>query len=87
MTVIGYTDLALEGANVTFTCSSGLSDLLPTEPTVSTCMSNGQWSPDPREIECKGINFIVNSSSKYFVFDFQEFHDSKLLCSSCKFQH
>ena len=41
----------LEGANVTFTCPPG--QVLIGYST-STCMGNGEWEPDPREVTCKG---------------------------------
>ena len=49
--VMGYTDPALEGQNITFAC--------PPYQTLngsnsSTCMGNGEWEPDPREVECTG---------------------------------
>jgi hypothetical protein len=48
---MGYNDVALEGDSVSFTCSSGL---VLTGPNSSTCMENGEWEPDPREVACKG---------------------------------
>ena len=51
VTVIGYRDPAVEGTNVTFSCSPGL---VLTGPSTTTCMDNGQWEPDPREVKCKG---------------------------------
>ena len=42
---------ALEGTNITFSCPL---DLVLTGPNSSTCMENGEWEPDPREVECKG---------------------------------
>ena len=54
--VSGYRDPALEGTNVTFSCSSGLNDIIVlTGPSTSTCMGDGEWEPDPRDAECKGI--------------------------------
>ena len=49
--VVGYVDPALEGQNIIFTC--------PPHQTLngsnsSTCMGNGEWEPDPREVECTG---------------------------------
>lgn len=28
-----------------------------TGPNSATCMEDGNWEPDPREVECKGIYF------------------------------
>ena len=44
-------DPALEGTNITFSCSSGL---VLTGPNRTTCMDNGLWEPDPRKVSCKG---------------------------------
>ena len=41
----------LEGTDVTFGCSPGL---ILTGPNATTCMTNRQWEPDPREVMCKG---------------------------------
>ena len=48
--VSGYIDgVALEGNIVSFSCSSGL---VLTGPNSSICMRNGEWEPDPREVDC-----------------------------------
>ena len=49
--VVGYEDPALEGENITFTCTSGP---IGTGPISATCMGNGEWEPDPREVNCTG---------------------------------
>ena len=41
-----------EGTSVQFSCSKDL-ELIQTGPNATTCMSNGQWEPDPRAVECK----------------------------------
>ena len=46
---VGYEDPALERQNITFTCRPG--QVLNGSNT-STCMGNGEWEPDPREVEC-----------------------------------
>ena len=40
-----------EGSMILFYCSEDQSQL-PEEKTSSTCMSNGQWFPDPSEFLC-----------------------------------
>ena len=50
--VVGYSNPALEGDIVLFSCSQ-LGFLL-NGSNVSTCMGNGKWEPDPRVLECKG---------------------------------
>ena len=47
--VMGYEDLALEGENITFTCPTGT---MLTESNMSICVENGEWEPDPRDVEC-----------------------------------
>ena len=46
--IVGYSNPAVEGSNITFGCSSGL------ELITSMCMGNGEWEPDPGEIKCNG---------------------------------
>ena len=48
----GYVEPSLEGAVLSFACSPQRI-LIGTNTT--TCMGNGGWEPDPREVECKGI--------------------------------
>ena len=52
LTIMSNTIPAREGTNITFNCSSGL-ELVG--PNTSTCMGNGKWEPDPKEVECRGI--------------------------------
>jgi hypothetical protein len=42
---------AIEGTNVSFTCPPGL---MLTGPSVSVCMGNGEWEPDPSQVRCNG---------------------------------
>ena len=46
--VMGYEDPALEGENITFTCPTGA---ILAGPNSATCAQNGEWEPDPREME------------------------------------
>ena len=48
---LDYVDLALEGQNITFACPTGQT---LNGSNSSTCMGNGEWAPDPREVECIG---------------------------------
>ena len=62
--MIGYSDPALEGTNVTFHCSSPGASLLLDGPDSTMCRSNGQWEPDPRKVRCIGgdyysLNFCI----------------------------
>ena len=45
-------DPTLEGAVLSFECPS---QYVLVGPTTTTCMGNGEWEPDPREVKCKGI--------------------------------
>ena len=55
---IGYSDPAVEGTSVYFSCHL---ELVLTGPNISTCVRNGEWEPDPREVECRGNNFTLSS--------------------------
>ena len=55
----GYSDPASEGANVTLECISP--NLVHMGPNVATCMVNGKWEPDPREVICLGESYILDS--------------------------
>ena len=63
----------MEGFVVSFSCCS---EFILAGPNSSTCMSNGEWEPDPREVECrqKGpfhprylITKIINSMQSALV--------------------
>ena len=57
ITINGYMDPALEGAVLTFVCPLGHTLI---GPNSTTCMGNGEWKSDPREVECKGAyNFLL----------------------------
>ena len=56
--IMKYTDPAVEGSNVTFSCPSGL---ILTGPSVATCMRNGKWEPDPMEVACRGKVALLTS--------------------------
>ena len=43
------TDIALEGTTMTLNC---LPDLVLVGSNTSTCTENGEWEPDPSEVEC-----------------------------------
>ena len=49
--MIGCMDPAMEGATVTLVCPPQYALI---GPNTTTCMGNGEWEPDPREVECKG---------------------------------
>ena len=49
ITVYGNLYPAIEGSNVTFSCPPRL---VLTGPNMSTCMENGEWEPDIKEVKC-----------------------------------
>jgi hypothetical protein len=51
--MISTTDPAvlMEGTTVTFHCPAGS---ISSGPDSSTCMENGEWEPDPYEVNCSG---------------------------------
>jgi hypothetical protein len=54
----GYMDPALEGTVVSFDCSP---QNVLIGPNTTMCMGNGEWEPDPREVECKGTRYCDNN--------------------------
>ena len=42
----------MEGTTLTLVC---LPQYILIGPNTTTCMRNGKWEPDPREVECKGM--------------------------------
>ena len=51
LVIADYSHPAIEGTNVSFSCPPGL---VLTGPSVSMCMGNGEWEPDPSQVECNG---------------------------------
>ena len=47
---MGYRDPAIKGSNITISCSH---KHVLNGANAATCMGNGKWEPDPREVECK----------------------------------
>ena len=56
LTVMGYSQPAIVGSYVTFSCPLGM-ELIG--PNSTTCMENGEWEPDPKKLECKGLYNII----------------------------
>ena len=52
----------MEAATVTFECPP---EYVLTGPNTTTCMRNGKWVPDPREVECKLEGMLVNFVSLF----------------------
>lgn len=53
--IVDSRDPATVGTVATFGCPSGL---ILTGPNSTTCMGNGEWETDPREIKCKGHSIL-----------------------------
>ena len=45
----GNTTPLLKGSTLSYSCSPGL---VLVGPNTATCMENGEWEPDPREVNC-----------------------------------
>ena len=43
---------AVEGTIAMFNCGS--SGYILAGPSTATCMGNGEWVPDPRQVQCEG---------------------------------
>ena len=54
--VEGHEDPALEGESIIFSCRDGLTLI---GPNSATCMGNGEWEPDPSEVECTGGSVTI----------------------------
>ena len=58
--ISGYYPPMIEGSRIMLSCPFRYS--LKGSNT-STCMGNGEWEPDPRKAECKGINTTKSNLS------------------------
>ena len=50
LVITNYNSPAIEGTNITFSCNDP--QLLLVEPESATCMENGRWELDPRNVGC-----------------------------------
>ena len=64
--VIGYSDPAIEGTTVILECPSP--NLVHMGPNTTTCMGNGKWEPDPRDVQCIGVR--ANDQRDIFQLNF-----------------
>ena len=53
--------IGLEGTNVSLSCND--SKLVLDGPNTTTCMENGEWEPDPKDVRCKGIILFVHGEN------------------------
>ena len=52
--MVNYSYPAIEGTTAVFSCSRSGYEL--TGPRSATCTGNGEWVPDPRQVQCQGIH-------------------------------
>ena len=49
----------IEGQFITYNCPSGF---ILTGPNASVCTGNGEWEPDPGEVDCIGNNYAQHNT-------------------------
>ena len=54
ITIIVYMDPVTEGTTIIFQCPP---QHMFVGPNTTTCMENGEWEPDPGEVECKSMYY------------------------------
>ena len=62
VTIIGKSS-GVEGTQITCYCQQSGVGTAPNEEMISTCMSDGSWSPDPRDLECLPNNNNIDTIS------------------------
>ena len=50
----------IEGQFITYTCPPGF---ILSGPNVSVCSGNGEWEPDPGEMDCRGNNYAQHNDA------------------------
>ena len=55
----------MEGQVITYTCPPGF---VQTGPNASVCAGNGEWEPDPGEMDCIGNNYAQHNDATYFKY-------------------
>ena len=83
--IAGYEDPALEGEVITLTCLPG--QMLNGTGTL-TCMRNGEWEPDPGEVNCISLPASMTTGhggaatlSKYIT-KFLHYYAYLVVCSN-----
>ena len=59
--IVGFMEPAVTESSVDFSCPPRM---ILSGPNASTCMGNGEWEPDPRELNCTGYK-IVKSKPQF----------------------
>jgi hypothetical protein len=54
----------IEGQFITYTCPPD-PGFVPTGPNISICMGNGEWEPDPGEVDCIGAVMMLYHRHHY----------------------
>ena len=52
-----------EGAEVTFQCSPGL---VPSQEMI-VCAANGNWTPDPAGLRCRGSPHLISYTAVFYI--------------------
>ena len=70
LVIANYSYPAIEGTIAVFSCSS--SGYMLTGPSTVTCMGNGEWVPDPREVQCEGSigPALIQCLCMHFVYSY-----------------
>ena len=67
--IMDYVAPALEGSQVSFSCTPGL---VLTGPNVAVCAGNGEWEPDPSQTNCKSQRAKLIGDYENLVGDYEK---------------
>ena len=76
--MVNYSYPAINGTTAVFSCSRSGYEL--TGPQSATCTGNGEWVPDPRQVQCQGIIIIV---SVYLILVIIMWHSLNFIAIDC----
>ena len=80
LSILRYTEPAMEGLTILLDCSPGL---VLTGPDSSTCVRNGQWEPDPSLVKCKGLIVCAQNTDLLT----QYYFNRELWCASTQLSY